>query len=48
MVIEQVSQRTDPEVHSRRLRGPQGPDPPALLVSSNHLEPKVDLEVAGS
>ena len=30
MVIEQVSQRIDPEVHSRRIRGPQGPDPPAF------------------
>ena len=25
MVIEQVSQRIDPEVHSRRIWGPQGP-----------------------
>ena len=28
-VIEQVSLRINPEVHSRRVRGPQGPDPPA-------------------
>ena len=31
MVIEQVSQGIHPEVHSRRVRGSQGPDPPAFL-----------------
>ena len=30
MVIEQVSQRVDPEVHSQRMRDPQGPGPPVF------------------
>ena len=31
MVFEQVSQGVHPEVHSRRIWGPQGPDPAAFL-----------------
>ena len=31
LVIEQVSQGIHPEVHSRRMWVPQGPDPPAFL-----------------
>ena len=30
MVIVQVSQGVNPEVHSRRIQGPQGTDPPAF------------------
>ena len=30
MVIEQASQCIDPEVHSRKMRSPQSPDPHAF------------------
>ena len=37
MVIEQVSQGIHPEVRSRRISGPQGPDPPAFLYLAETL-----------
>ena len=30
LIIEQVSRGIHPEVHSQRIQGPQGPDPPAF------------------
>ena len=34
-VWEQVSQAIHPEIHSRRERSSQGPDPPSDCIASN-------------
>ena len=38
MVIGQVSQRTHPKVHSLRIWGPRGPDPPAFPIFRRDMD----------